>query len=81
MISYPLPDLDQIIKFYKIELADLLKKKKLPVDEIVKESLGLSYADIDKVCQDFFKDILVYGTEKATPDLSFDYIRSRKRPF
>jgi heme/copper-type cytochrome/quinol oxidase subunit 2 len=44
MISYPLPDLDQIIKFYKIELADLLKKKKLPVDEMVKESVGLSYA-------------------------------------
>jgi SpoVK/Ycf46/Vps4 family AAA+-type ATPase len=53
MISYPLPDLKQITKFYKIELADLLKKKKLPVDEMVKESLGLSYADIDKVCQDF----------------------------
>jgi len=81
IISYPLPDLDQITKFYKIELADLLKKKKLPVGKLAKESVGLSYADINKVCQDFFKDILVYGTEKATPDLLFDYIRSRKRPF
>jgi len=81
IISYPLPDLEQITKFYKIELADLLKKKKLPVDQLAKESVGLSYSDINKVCQDFFKDILVYGTEKATLDLLFDYIKSRKRPF
>ncbi|MEN6455302.1 MAG: hypothetical protein ABFD10_13670 [Prolixibacteraceae bacterium] len=40
VISYPLPDLEQITEFYKIELADLLKNKKLPVDEMVKESLG-----------------------------------------
>ncbi|MGV8090763.1 MAG: AAA family ATPase [Mangrovibacterium sp.] len=80
IISYPLPDLEQIAKFYKIELADLLKKKKLPVDKLAKESVGLSYSDINKVCQDLFKDILVYGTEKATLDLLFDYIRSRKRP-
>lgn len=32
IISYSLQDLEQIAKFYKIELADLLKKKKLPVD-------------------------------------------------
>ena len=49
------------------------------VDELAKESVGLSYSDINKVCQDFFKDILVYGTEKATLNLLFDYIRNRRK--
>lgn len=81
IISYPLPEESQIKRFYKKQLADLIQTKNLPIDRIVKESLGLSYADISKVCQDFSKDIIVYGSEKATADLLMDYIKNRKKPF
>jgi len=81
IISYPLPDEDQIKQFYKKELSKTIHAKKLPIDKLAKESLGLSYADISKVCQDFSKDILVYGADKATTELLIEYISNRKKPF
>lgn len=79
-ISFPLPDEDQIIKYYKKELGDIIKTKLLSIDKLTKASLGLSYADISMVCQDYSKNILVYGAENTTFDLILNYIETRKKP-
>lgn len=81
IISYPLPDESQIKQLYIKELEELIQTKNIPIDKLTKESLGLSYADITKICEDFAKDILIYGSEKATAELLIDYIRNRKKPF
>jgi len=81
ILSYPLPDEKQILEFYKKQFVQIKKSIKMPFEKLAKESIGLSFADIEKVTTDFIKDILVYGLEKADVNEIFEYIRVRKEPY
>ena len=81
IISYPLPDEKQILEFYKKQFVQVKKSIDLPFEKLAKESIGLSFADIEKVTTDFIKDILIYGLEKADTNQIFEYINTRKKPY
>lgn len=81
IISYPLPNEKQILKFYKKQFFQLSKSIDFPFDQLAKESIGLSFADIEKITTDFLKDILVYGLEKVNVNQLFDSIKTRKEPY
>jgi SpoVK/Ycf46/Vps4 family AAA+-type ATPase len=81
IITYPLPDEKQILEFYKKQFVQVKKSIDLPFEKLAKESIGLSFADIEKVTTDFIKDILIYGLEKADTNQIFEYINTRKKPY
>lgn len=81
IISYPLPNEKQIFEFYKKQFVQVKKSIDLPFERLAIESIGLSFADIEKVTTDFIKDILVYGLEKADINQIFEYIKTRKKPY
>lgn len=81
IITYPLPDEKQILEFYKKQFVQVKKSMDLPFERLAKESIGLSFADIEKVTTDFIKDILVYGLDKADVNQIFEYIRVRQEPY
>ncbi|QVY66422.1 AAA family ATPase [Polaribacter sp. Q13] len=81
IINYPIPTEEQIFKYYKRELL----KSELIADnaliELSKKSIGLNFSDLEKICQDFFKNIIVYGKETSNLEFITETINSRKRPF
>tara|TARA_R110002072_G_scaffold49522_1_gene134498 strand:+ start:537 stop:1514 length:978 start_codon:yes stop_codon:yes gene_type:complete len=81
IINYPLPNEEQIFKYYKRELLknELISEKILI--ELSKKSIGLNFSDLEKICQDFLKNIIVYGKEESSLEFLFEIINSRKRSF
>jgi len=49
--------------------------------EITKESIGLNFSDLERICQDFLKNTLIYGKEKSNLEFIRELINSRKKPF
>ncbi len=81
IIQYPLPDKEDILKLYRRELQHLKKSKKFDFETISSHSLGLSYAEIHKICEDVTKDNLVYGTNEVSEEKIISYATQRKEPF
>ncbi|MFA5298010.1 MAG: ATP-binding protein [Lutibacter sp.] len=81
IINYPLPTEEQIFKYYKRELLknELISENILI--ELSKKSIGLNFSDLEKICQDFLKNIIVYGKEESSLEFLFEIINSRKRSF
>lgn len=81
IINYPLPSEEQIFKYYKRELLknELISENILI--ELSKKSIGLNFSDLEKICQDFLKNIIVYGKEESSLEFLFEIINSRKRSF
>ncbi|MDO6737423.1 AAA family ATPase [Wenyingzhuangia sp. 2_MG-2023] len=81
IITYPIPTEEQIFKYYKRELlkSDLIGDNVLL--ELSKKSIGLNFSDLEKICQDFLKNIIIYGKEKSNLEFLIETINSRKRPF
>ncbi len=81
IITYPIPTEEQIFQYYKREL---LKNELIDDNvliELSKKSIGLNFSDLEKICQDFLKNIIVYGKEKSNLEFLIETINSRKRPF
>jgi SpoVK/Ycf46/Vps4 family AAA+-type ATPase len=81
IINYSLPKEEDISKFYKRQLSDFNLSKRFDMKIIAAESLGLSYADIHRICSDLEKDLLVYGSDEISEERLISYIRHRKKPF
>jgi SpoVK/Ycf46/Vps4 family AAA+-type ATPase len=81
IINYPLPSEEQIFKYYKRELLknELISENILI--ELSKQSIGLNFSDLEKICQDFLKNIIVYGKQETDLEFLFETINSRKRSF
>lgn len=81
IINYPLPTEEQIFKYLKRELFknELISEKILI--ELSKKSIGLNFSDLEKICQDFLKNIIVYGKEESSLEFLLEIINSRKRSF
>lgn len=81
IIQYPLPTKDEIAKLFKKELADFNLSKKYNLDKVAAQSIGLSYADVHRICEDLVKDFLVYGEEEVSEERLIEYAQLRKKPF
>lgn len=81
IIIYPLPTEEQIFKYYERELfkSEVIDDNVLM--ELSKKSIGLNFSDLEKICQDYLKNIIVYGKEKSNLEFLIETINSRKKPF
>ena len=81
IVLFPLPDKEKIYKLYKKELTEFNLNKKFNLNRISEESIGLSYAEVHKICEDIIKDYLVYGSEEISEERLIMYAHQRKNPF
>lgn len=81
IINYPLPTEKQIYQFYKRELNEKLSDSDNILLNLSKKSIGLNFSDLKRVCEDFLKNILIYGEEKSNLEFITEIINSRKKPF
>ncbi len=81
IVQFPLPDKNQIFELYKKELSTFKFSKKFDLYIISQESVGLSYAEIHRICEDVTKDYLVYGSEEVSEERLINYAHQRKKPF
>lgn len=81
IIIYTLPELPEIKKLYLKRLDELNLNNSFNLEKIAKESIGLSYSEISRVCEDLAKDILVYGINEISENDFIDSIKHRKKPF
>lgn len=81
IIQFPLPNKEKIYQLYKKELSEFKLAKKFNLQKISQESVGLSYAEIHKICEDIIKDYLVYGPEEVSEERLIMYAHQRKNPY
>ncbi len=81
IIQYPLPTKDEILQLYIKDLSEFKLTKKINLDKVAAQSVGLSYADIHRICEDVVKDLLVYTDKTITDKLLISYAKHRKNPF
>lgn len=81
IISYPLPSQEDILNLLDLELHSFNLKNHIGMDELAQKAIGLSFADIHRICGDLIKDLLVYGKERISKERFFGYIDARKTPF
>jgi SpoVK/Ycf46/Vps4 family AAA+-type ATPase len=81
IIKYPYPDKKEILKLYKRELIELKKSFMFDFTELAQISIGLSFAEIHRICEDITKDFIVYGSKEVTQEKILSYAESRKQPF
>ena len=81
IIKYPLPTKAEILKLYESELREFKLIKRLKLSKIATQSVGLSFADIHRICEDIVKNMLIYGEKNISDDLLISYATHRKQPF
>lgn len=81
IINYPLPTEEQIFKYYKREFLNNKLINNNVLIELSKKSIGLNFSDLEKICQDFLKNIIIYGEEESSLEFLFEVIDSRKTSF
>lgn len=81
IITYTLPEIPEISRLYNLYFSELNINLPFNIDKLSHESLGLSYSDISRICEDIARDILVFGASELSEDELVENIRHRKRPF
>jgi SpoVK/Ycf46/Vps4 family AAA+-type ATPase len=81
IIQFRLPEKHELLRLYKKELGIIKHIKKFNVERIAEESIGLSYGEVHRVCEDIAKDHLIYGVEEISEELVLSYVHQRKSPF
>jgi len=81
IISYPLPNEEQIHTFYQKELPNNISLDDELLKKISKESLGLNYSDLTRICEDHIKYTLIYGEVESDFDFLSNSVSSRKNTF
>jgi SpoVK/Ycf46/Vps4 family AAA+-type ATPase len=81
IIVYQLPAEPEIRHLYENRLKELNLHQNFDLNAITNESIGLSYSDISRICEDLAKDVLVYGEEEVSQEIFIENIRQRKNPF
>jgi SpoVK/Ycf46/Vps4 family AAA+-type ATPase len=81
IIQYPLPDKEKIYQLYKKDFADFKPSRKFDLHKVADESIGLSYAEVHRICEDVLKDFLVYGAGYVSEERLMAYAQQRKTPF
>lgn len=81
IISFALPEKHEILSLYKKRLSNLKLSKALDFEKVSNESIGLSYGEIQRVCEDITKDYLVYGVEEVSEVKLIAYAQHRKKHY
>jgi SpoVK/Ycf46/Vps4 family AAA+-type ATPase len=81
IVTFSLPNKDDIFKYYKLLLNDFNLAKRFEMERVAERSIGLSYAEIHRICEDLEKDLLVYGSDEISESRLLSYIEHRKKPF
>lgn len=81
ILHFELPGKDQIFKLYHQELQRFPFSKVFDFEKVSEISIGLSYADIHRICEDMVKEMLVYGEAEVSEEKLLAYVRLRKSPF
>lgn len=81
IIQYANPSVEQIHQIYSSRLTELNQSPNWNLHHISNLSLGLSYAEVHKICEDIWKDVLIYGNDFVTENKIIQYIENRKRTF
>lgn len=81
IINYTNPSEAQIKQIFSARLAEIGVLKAMDLDQLSKKSMGLSYAEVHKICEDIWKDYLLYGENRVTEEKIIQYIMARKRTY
>lgn len=81
IIQYGNPSLEQIHQIYSSRLDELDSSSTWNLHHISQLSLGLSYAEVHRICEDIYKDFLIYGKDYITEKRIIQYIENRKRTY
>lgn len=81
IIQYAKPSVEQIHQIYLSRLTELNQSPNWNLPHISNLSSGLSYAEVHKICQDIWKDVLIHGNDFVTENKIIQYIENRKRKF
>ncbi len=81
IITYENPTTDQIEKVFKSKFSVIGIGDNIDFKRISELSLGLSHAEIHKICEDIWKDSLLYGETKIQEKKVIDYIKGRKKDY
>lgn len=81
IIKYGNPSEEQIKQIFATRIAEIGILRPLNVDQFSKKSLGLSYAEVHKICEDVFKDYLLYGENHVTQEIITQYIMARNKSY
>lgn len=81
IIQYGNPSLDQIRQIYSSRLDEIGISLNWNLLHLSQLSLGLSYAEVHKICEDIWKDFLIYGKDYISETRIKQYIETRKRTF
>lgn len=78
VVEYTLPEKSSIIKLLKKKLA-VFKTSLISWNKLANEAVGLSYADISKICEDGIKDTIVHDRDEVTEEDLLKLIAERKK--
>lgn len=81
IIRFPLPTESDIAHLLELELKSFGFFPIFDINQIAKASVGLSFADIHRICTDIAKDALVYGENAVSQERVLHYVNERKDPF
>lgn len=79
IIQYGNPSINQIHQIYSSRLNDIGLTLDWDFDNLSQQSIGLSYAEVHKICEDIWKDFLLNGKDYVTESRVKKYIDNRKQ--
>ena len=81
IIQYPLPSNKEIAELIKVQFKGYLLTDNITIDVIVKEAVGLSFADISNACKDTIKEMIVNNSDKVSSKTLIKFIQNKKSQF
>jgi SpoVK/Ycf46/Vps4 family AAA+-type ATPase len=79
IIRYPLPEIEEIKKVLKKNLLGFSLSKRITLDKIAKEAIGLSYSDIVRACEEAIKEMIIMGESKVPVSSLVTSLEKRKQ--
>lgn len=79
IIRYPLPEIEEIKKVLKKNLSGFSLSKRISLDKIAKEAIGLSYSDIVRACEEAIKEMIIMGESKVPVSSLMTSLEKRKQ--
>ena len=79
IIRYPLPEIGEIKKILKKNLYGFSLSKRISLDTIAKEAVGLSYSDIIRACEEAIKEMIIMGETKVSVSSLLTSLEKRKQ--
>ena len=80
IIYYSNPEKDEIIKLIKNKIVEF-KDKRINFDFIGEQAIGLSFADITKICNDAMKEIILEDKKYITEEILIQHIKEKKQEY